>query len=166
LKQGTSEANSADPVEFGLEALVAAGAKVVNVRTGDGFAAVDLVVVAVQALRLAGVGAVAAAARGENAGEEEASDVTDEEAPPVGVIDEAAPPTPIVGDHEASLVEVTAASAPNVDEAEDGERAWGGWRRYRARASRSSRLRCSRRRLVRRSRRRGRSSLGTFRILT
>jgi hypothetical protein len=84
VKQGASEANNTGSIEFGLGALVAAGAEVVDVGVGGGFAAVDPVVVAVCAPRLAGVGAVAAAARGENAGEEEASDVIDEEGQPEG----------------------------------------------------------------------------------
>jgi hypothetical protein len=84
VKQGASEANNAGSVEFGLGALVAAGAVVVEVGVGGGFAAVDPVVVAVRAPRLASVGAAAAAARGENAGEEEASDVIDEEGQPEG----------------------------------------------------------------------------------
>jgi hypothetical protein len=84
VKQGASEANNAGSVEFGLGALVAAGAVVVEVGVGGGFAAVDPVVVAVRAPRFASVGAAAAAARGKNAGEEEASDVIDEEGQPEG----------------------------------------------------------------------------------
>jgi hypothetical protein len=61
-------------VVFGLGALVAAGAAVVDVGAGGGFAPVDPVVVAVRAPRLAGVGALAAAARGESVGRGDAAD--------------------------------------------------------------------------------------------